>query len=114
VNIPTIRPASESAGDVAWVVTLLGDPSGRCRVLHPHGVSPLPDRHQPVALTGTHCVDGAVISWAFGYADPDTVAPTVWFVSHGGLRQRPALVRRLTATLWAAQLPGRWCRVRVA
>lgn len=106
--------SSFTRGDLAWVVTVLAGPGGPVRVLHPHGVSPLPDNVRPVALCGTHLVDGAAVSWAFGYVDADAATPAVWFLAARGLRARPAAVRRLTATVWAAQLPGRWSRVQVA
>jgi hypothetical protein len=110
---PPAPPPACPAADVTWVVALAGEGT-RCRVLHPYGVSPPPEPARPVALTGTHRIDGRDVSWAFGYVAADAPTPVIAFLSHHGLRARPAAVRRLTATVWAAQLPGRWTHVRVA
>ena len=112
VRFPTHHdPAAPTAP--AWVVAVLAAP-GPAGVLHPYGVSPLPDPVRPVACCGTHLVDGVVVSWAYGYVAADDATPAVWFSARHGLHCRPAGVRRLTTTVWAAQLPGRWSRVQLA
>ena len=110
-----MRGPSCTTGERLSPVVLASDDVGRLTVVvHPAGVTALTGQEPDgVVLAGSHRVADAVVTWAWGHVRADQPTPHVWFQSRWALLERPGWVRRLSATVWAAQVPGRWRHVRI-
>lgn len=100
------------AAAAPWVVTVLADARGATWVGDPAGLTAYaqPARGR-VSRAGSARAGGVVVTWAWGRLAADEPTPRVTF--RRGLGRRHGEVRRLSPTLWAAQAPGEWHRVRV-
>lgn len=109
-------PVREAREGVPGLVVLLSDDGRRwSAVCQPDGLTPLApiiDDRPVLVAHGSVTVAGAEFSWAWGVVRADQPTPRVRFWSRG-FRRHPALARRLSATVWAAELPGRWAHVSV-
>ena len=104
---------ADPAAGTAWLVVLLADGSSPARIVaDPTGLTPVGDIITPrVMRAAAGLAGGAPMSWAWGQLPADAPTPQVWFHRRWSVRGRRAQVRRLSATVWAAQASGRWPRV---
>jgi len=94
------------------VALLLDAASGPPVILHPDGVTRLDcPRTDGVQLAGVSSEDGHDLSWAWGFVAAEVSDPWVRFQRWHGLSRRRVPVRRLSASVWTAQVPGRWSAV---
>lgn len=98
-----------------WVVTLLTDDTGLARIVaDPTGLTSV-NAAPPTAIhAATRQRGGVALTWAWGRLPAHAPTPDVWFHGRWRRRGRRADVRRLSATVWAAQASGRWRRVWLA
>lgn len=99
-----------------WAVVLAADEGGRLTVVvHPVGITVLSGSElAPILMAGADRVSGHLLTWAWGHVPAEAETPRVWFGSRWALVESSAAVRRLSATVWAAQTRGRWHHVRLA